>query len=100
MDIEDQHIGRKLREIRNWRRLSLTAVAGLSGISIGHLSRIERGERPVTKRATLEALAQSLRVSPTELTGQPSAPVDPLSRWVCGWCVGSAAPVRAGGAVR
>ncbi|GDY33056.1 helix-turn-helix domain-containing protein [Gandjariella thermophila] len=76
---EGHEIGRRLREIRHWRRLSLSVVAGLSGISIGHLSRIERGERPVTKRRTLEALANALRVSPTELTGQPFAPVDPLS---------------------
>jgi transcriptional regulator with XRE-family HTH domain len=79
MDIEDQHIGRKLREIRHWRQLSLTATADLSGISIGHLSRIERGERPVTKRSTLEALAQALKVSPAELTGKPYAPSDKAS---------------------
>jgi transcriptional regulator with XRE-family HTH domain len=79
MDIRDDHIGRRLREIRHWRGLSLTALADLSGVSIGHLSRIERGERPVTKRATLDALARALQVSPEELTGTPYAPVDPVS---------------------
>jgi transcriptional regulator with XRE-family HTH domain len=79
MDIEGEHIGRRVREIRTWRRLNLTAVADLSGMSAGYLSRIERGERPVTKRSTLEALARSLRVSPTELTGKPYTPVDPVS---------------------
>jgi transcriptional regulator with XRE-family HTH domain len=78
MDIEGEHIGRRVREIRHWRRMHLTVVAGLSGMSAGYLSRIERGERPVTKRATLEALAQALRVSPTELTGKPYTPVDPV----------------------
>jgi transcriptional regulator with XRE-family HTH domain len=54
--------------------MSLTATAGLAGMSVSYLSRIERGLRPVTKRATLEALARALRVSPTELTGKPYAP--------------------------
>lgn len=76
MDIEGEHIGRRVREIRAWREMNLTALAGLAGMSAGYLSRIERGERPVTKRSTLEALAQALRVSPTELTGQPWTPVD------------------------
>jgi hypothetical protein len=40
---------------------------------------IERGQRPVTKRATLEALARALQVSPEDLTGTPYAPVDPVS---------------------
>lgn len=76
MDIDDAHIGRRVREIRNWRGLSLTATAGLAGISQPYLSMIERGLRPVSKRSTLEALARTLRVSPAELTGGPFAPVD------------------------
>lgn len=76
MDIDDAHIGRRVREIRNWRGLNLTATAGLAGISQPYLSMIERGLRPVSKRATLEALARALRVSPAELTGGPFAPVD------------------------
>lgn len=71
MDIEDAHIGRRVREIRTWRGLSLTATAGLAGISVSYLSLIERGRRPVTKRAVLEALAHALKVSPVELTGTP-----------------------------
>ncbi|MGM1058367.1 helix-turn-helix domain-containing protein [Saccharothrix sp. Mg75] len=78
MDINDNHIGRRLREVRSWRQLSLTAVAGLAGISAPYLSRIERGLRPVTKRSTLEALASALRVAPAELTGAPHAPSEPF----------------------
>jgi transcriptional regulator with XRE-family HTH domain len=59
--------------------MSLTATAGLAGISAPYLSLIERGLRPVTKRQLLESLAQALRVSPGELTGQPYAPSDPVS---------------------
>ena len=70
-------IGRRLREIRAWRRLSLRAVAELAGLSAGYLSRIERGERPVDKRSTLEALAAALHVAPSELTSQPFPPETP-----------------------
>lgn len=63
------HIGRRLREIRTWRGLSLRATAELAGYSESYLSLIERGERPVDKRSTLEALSGALRVAPSELTG-------------------------------
>lgn len=76
MDIDYAHIGRRVREIRTWRGLSLTATAGLAGISQPYLSMIERGLRPVNKQSLLEALARALRVSPAELTGGPFAPVD------------------------
>jgi transcriptional regulator with XRE-family HTH domain len=59
--------------------MNLSATAGLAGLSVSYLSLIERGQRPVTRRALLESLANALRVSPEELTGQPYAPVDPLS---------------------
>jgi transcriptional regulator with XRE-family HTH domain len=77
--VDDAHIGRRVREIRHWRGLSLTTTAGLAGISHSYLSLIERGLRPVTKRSTLEALANALRVSPAELTGRPFVPVDSTS---------------------
>jgi transcriptional regulator with XRE-family HTH domain len=59
--------GRRLREIRQWRGLSLRAVAELAGFSASYLSLIERGRRPVDRRSTLEALAAALRVAPSEL---------------------------------
>ncbi|BBG03117.1 MULTISPECIES: helix-turn-helix domain-containing protein [Pseudonocardia] len=70
-------IGRRLREVRAWRGLSLRATAELAGLSASYLSRIERGERPVERRSTVEALAGALRVAPTELTGRPVAPHTP-----------------------
>lgn len=79
MDIDDAHIGRRVREIRHWRGMSLTATAGLAGISQPYLSQIERGQRPVTKRSLLEGLAHALKVSPTELTSTPYAPSDDAS---------------------
>ncbi|WP_067670495.1 helix-turn-helix domain-containing protein [Nocardia miyunensis] len=72
-------VGRRLREIRAWRGLSLEAAAGLSGISYGYLGKLERGDKYVDSRRLLEALASALRVAPQEITGQPFAPADPLS---------------------
>nr|WP_133848647.1 helix-turn-helix transcriptional regulator [Labedaea rhizosphaerae] len=69
--MDDAHVGRRVREVRHWRQMNLTATAGLAGLSPSYLSMIERGQRPVTKRSVLEALARALRVSPVELTGQP-----------------------------
>lgn len=71
---DERMIGRRLREVRSWRGLSLTVTAELAGLSAGYLSRIERGLRPVQRRSTLEALASALQVSPSEITGQPYAP--------------------------
>jgi transcriptional regulator with XRE-family HTH domain len=79
VDIEHAQIGRRVREVRNWRGLTLSAAAGLAGMSVSYLSMIERGQRPVTRHAVLESLSNALRVSPAELTGQPYAPADPLS---------------------
>jgi transcriptional regulator with XRE-family HTH domain len=66
-DTSGAPVGQRLREIRLWRGLSLRAVAELAGFSAAYLSLIERGERPVDKRSTLEALAAALRVAPSEL---------------------------------
>jgi transcriptional regulator with XRE-family HTH domain len=79
VDGDEMLVGRRVREVRLWRGLSVAAVAGLAGISAPYLSMIERGQRPVTKRALLEGLARALRVSPVELTGKPYAPTDVTS---------------------
>jgi transcriptional regulator with XRE-family HTH domain len=74
VDVSHRSIGRRIREIRDWRGMTLKVVAELAGITEGHLSRIERGERPVDRRSRIEAIAVALRVSPAELTGQPYPP--------------------------
>lgn len=65
------HIGRRLREIRTWRDLSQKELADHAGISRSYLSMIENGERPVERRATIEALATALQVAPSDLVGAP-----------------------------
>lgn len=67
-------IGRRVREIRSWRGLTLRMTADLAGLSYGYLGRLERGEKPVNSRQILESLANALRVSPAELTDTPHVP--------------------------
>ena len=73
MDVDEdaRTIGRRLRQIRQSRRRSLRVVAELAGISAGHLSRIENGQRALDRRSLIVALADVLQVSPTELTSLP-----------------------------
>lgn len=71
MSADVNPIGRRIRAVRLRRGLTLTAAAQLAGMSPSYLSLIERGLRPVQRRSTLEALANALRVPPSDLTGQP-----------------------------
>lgn len=71
---EARTVGARIREVRAVRDKSLRVVAQLAGISAGHLSRIERGERILDSRKVLYALADALQVAPSEFTGQPYAP--------------------------
>ncbi len=64
-------MGRRVRQIRTAQGKSLAVVAGLAGISDGHLSRIERGERALDRRSLIIALANALQVAPRELTRLP-----------------------------
>ncbi|GDY33691.1 helix-turn-helix domain-containing protein [Gandjariella thermophila] len=65
----DSEIGRRLRQIRHARGKSLAVVAGLAGISVGHLSNLERGERALDRRSLIVRLAAALEVAPTDITG-------------------------------
>jgi transcriptional regulator with XRE-family HTH domain len=72
-------LGSRVREVRGWRQLSLRQAAGLAGLSSSVWGQVERGEKAVGNRRTLEAMASVLRVHPIELTGQPWAPPDVVS---------------------
>jgi transcriptional regulator with XRE-family HTH domain len=68
-----------VREMRSWHQLSLRQAAGLAGLPSSVWGQVERGERAVGNRRTLEAMAHTLRVHPTDLTGQPWSPPDVVS---------------------
>lgn len=67
-------IGRNVRKIRTERGMSLRTLAALSGLTAGHLSRVERGLANLDRRRSLLDVADALRVAPNELTGQPYDP--------------------------
>ncbi|MFE2751492.1 helix-turn-helix domain-containing protein [Actinosynnema sp. NPDC059335] len=69
-------LGGRIRYLRNWRQLNLAQLAGLAGLSESYLSRAERGERTLSRQA-ITAIANALRVSATELIGQPVTWQDP-----------------------
>lgn len=73
MEATEEHhtIGRRLREVRYWRRKSLRVVAELAGISEGYLSKLERGHALVERRSLILALAYALEIAPSELTRLP-----------------------------
>ncbi|MGH3671106.1 MAG: helix-turn-helix domain-containing protein, partial [Pseudonocardiaceae bacterium] len=74
---EAKVLGWRVRELRCWRRLSLREAAGLAGLSFSFWGQVERGEKPVATRTTLEAMASALRVHPADLIGAPWSPQDP-----------------------
>jgi len=67
-------IGARVRAVRVRQGMSLGALAQATGLSKAHLSRIERGERSLDRRSTLQAIADALRTPVAELTGQPFTP--------------------------
>ncbi|HKS45117.1 MAG TPA: helix-turn-helix transcriptional regulator [Amycolatopsis sp.] len=68
---EAPEIGRTLRQIRLARGKSLAVIAGLAGISVSYLSRLESGERALDRRSLIVALANALEVAPSELIELP-----------------------------
>ncbi|MGH3966397.1 MAG: helix-turn-helix domain-containing protein, partial [Pseudonocardiaceae bacterium] len=76
---EARAFGRRLREVRCGPELNLREAAGLAGLSFSFWGQVERGDKPLTSRHMLEAMARALRVHPIEVTGQPWAPQDMVS---------------------
>lgn len=76
---DGEYIGQRVRELRIWRRKSLEATAQLAGISYGYLGQIERNEKPVARRQTLEGIARALKVHPGEFTNRPLGPGSSVS---------------------
>jgi transcriptional regulator with XRE-family HTH domain len=66
---DDQRIAAYIRSYRLRRNLTLAQLSELSGISIGHLSRLENGGRTPTVRLLLQ-VARALGVSLGALVGE------------------------------
>jgi transcriptional regulator with XRE-family HTH domain len=65
LENDEISVGQRLREIRTMRRLSMRALAEMSGLNINTLSLIEN-QHTSPSVSTLQQLAQSLQVSVTE----------------------------------
>jgi len=76
---EAMTLGSRVRQLRGWHQLSLRQAAELAGLSSSVWGQIERGDKAVGNRRTLEAMAGVLRVHPGVLAGQPWAPQDVAS---------------------
>ncbi|OIB04850.1 hypothetical protein AK95_14640 [Paenibacillus sp. LC231] len=59
--------GNYIRSLRKSRSLTLTDLAGLSGVHAAHISRIETGGREVPKPETIKRLSEALKVPYDEL---------------------------------
>jgi DNA-binding transcriptional MerR regulator/mannose-6-phosphate isomerase-like protein (cupin superfamily) len=68
---EPDSLGEKLRTARRRRGLSLREASGLAGLSVSHLSAIERGARNISL-AGLQRLAVALGISVSDLFGSSS----------------------------
>jgi transcriptional regulator with XRE-family HTH domain len=74
----EDFVGRNVALWRRRRGMTQQVLADLCGVSQAYVSMLEHGQRAIDKRSTVIALAEALRVSVTELTGQPYPPVDPI----------------------
>ena len=54
--------GKRLCEVQIWRGLNLREAAGLAGRSFSFWGQVERGEKAVTSRKTLEAVSTLIAV--------------------------------------
>ena len=72
-------VGSRVRALRGWRQLSLRQAAALTAVPSSVWGQVERGDKPIGNRRTLEGMAAVLRVHPSVLTGQPWAPRDVVS---------------------
>jgi helix-turn-helix protein len=72
VDVDDDvlTIGARVRQIRDARKKSLRVIAGLAGMSTTQLWRVEHGEHALDI-SEIVALANALRVAPSELTVLP-----------------------------
>jgi transcriptional regulator with XRE-family HTH domain len=64
-------IGLRLRQVRKSRRMTLRVLAGLVGVSGAHLSHIENGLAALDSLKLLAALADTLRIAPSDLVSPP-----------------------------
>jgi transcriptional regulator with XRE-family HTH domain len=68
-DMTEPRLGAVVRRLRLRQDLTQEVLARRAGVTQGHLSKIESGERPNPSVATLKRLARALGASVGELLG-------------------------------
>lgn len=68
-EVTPEGIGRKIRELREARGLTLSEMARKTGLSLAHLSEVERGLSSASLK-TLDKIAEVLEISPAVLLGR------------------------------
>jgi transcriptional regulator with XRE-family HTH domain len=71
-----QHLGGRIRQLRYDRGWSQKQLGDLAGVSESAISRVESGDRGLSKDAA-RAVATAFGITPSELTGQPIEWIDP-----------------------
>jgi len=66
----ENSLGQKLRALREQQGLTLKQLFERSGVSLSHISALERGERVRPSYDRLYKLAKALGVSPSYFTGE------------------------------
>jgi transcriptional regulator with XRE-family HTH domain len=61
----------KIKEIRESKKISLKALAKLSGISDGYISELETGKKTNPTFETIDKIAKALNVTVSELLNTP-----------------------------
>ncbi|MFB6909165.1 helix-turn-helix domain-containing protein [Streptomyces bacillaris] len=65
------YAGKKVKQARKLRGLTQVELATHSGVSLSLLRKLEQGERPRVRMATLHALAKALRMPTMDLVAEP-----------------------------
>lgn len=67
--------GARLQAVRKRRRLSVSDVGRLSGVSARHIWRLEKNQRPNVSAVTLACIARVLEVDMEYLVGLSDSPL-------------------------
>jgi transcriptional regulator with XRE-family HTH domain len=70
--------GRRIREIREARGISVAELGRLIGVSRSQIFRYETGQQPVARR--LDAIAAGLGVEVADLLMKPGSPFPPFTK--------------------
>lgn len=72
-------IGKKVKELRLTKGLTLKDIAAATGLSVAYLSQFERGQTLITVES-LNSVAEALNVTLTYFIGSPKGSGDPIVR--------------------